>query len=66
MNDYAMSDELFLERAREEGGCMIGAVGAGLAKAMSSMAVNVSLNEAQQRSVQGNNGARQFKTAKAK
>lgn len=53
MTDYSMSDELFLKRAGEEDGCMISAVGAGLARAMSSVAVNVSLNEAQQGFVQG-------------
>lgn len=53
MTDYSMSDELFQKRAGEEDGCMISAVGVGLVRAMSSVAVNVSLNEAQQRFVQG-------------
>ena len=53
MTDYSMSDELFLKRAAEEDGCMISAVGAGLVRAVGSVAVNVSLNEAQQRFVQG-------------
>lgn len=66
MNDYAMSDELFLERASDEGGCMINAVGAGPARAMSSVAVNVSLNEAQQPFVQGKTLAGQFQSVKAK
>ncbi|GEM_PF-6746679 len=53
MTDYVMNDELFLERASEEGGCIISAVGAGLTSAMSSAAVDVSLNEAQQPVVEG-------------
>ncbi|SRR5258708_2124819 len=62
MTDYSMSDELFLKRAGEEGGYMISAVGAGLVRAMSSVAVNVSLNEAQQRFVQGKILAGQFRS----
>lgn len=62
MTDYSMSDELFLKRAGEEDGCMISAVGAGLARTMSSVAVNVSLNEAQQRFVQSKILAGQFRS----
>ena len=53
MNDYAMSDDLFRQRALEEDGCMITAVGIGLAKAMNFEGVNVSLSEEQRRFVQG-------------
>ena len=53
MTSYAMTDELFLQRASEEGGCIISAVGAGLTLAMSSAAVDVSLNEAHQPVVEG-------------
>ncbi len=66
MNDYAMSDELCLERAGEDGGCMISAVGAGLARAMSSVAVDVPLNEAQQPFVPRKTLAGQFQSVKAK
>ena len=34
MNNYPMSDDLFRQRALEEDGCMITAIGAGLVKAM--------------------------------
>ena len=53
MNDYAMSDDLFRQRALEEDGCMITAVGIGLTKAMNFEGVNVSLSEEQRRFVQG-------------
>jgi hypothetical protein len=45
MKDYSMSDDLFRQRAIEEDGCMITAVGAGLASAMDTSAVNVSLHQ---------------------
>ena len=45
MNDYAMSDDLFRQRALEEDGCMITAVGAVLVKAMNFEGVNVSLEQ---------------------
>jgi len=63
MTDYSMSDGLFRLRAGEEDGSMISAVGAGLARAMNSTgAVNVSLNEQQQRFVQGKLLAGQFQS----
>ena len=62
MTDYSMSEDLFRKRAGEEDGCMISAVGAGLARAMSSAAVNVSLTEAQQRFVRGKIQAGQFRS----
>ena len=63
MTDYSMSHDLFRLRAGEEDGCMISAVGAGLARAMNSAAaVNVSLNEQQQRFVQGKLQAGQFRS----
>ena len=63
MNDYAMSDDLFRQRALEEDGCMITAVGAGLVKAMNFEGVNVSLNEEQRRFVQGKIQEGQFRSA---
>ena len=62
MNDYAMSDDLFRQRALEEDGCMITAVGAGLVKAMNFERVNVSLNEEQRRFVQGKIQEGQFRS----
>ncbi len=62
MNDYAMSDDLFRQRALEEDGCMITAVGAGLAKEMTFDGVNVSLNEEQRRFVQGKIQEGQFRS----
>lgn len=53
MNDYLMSDDLFHQRALEEDGCVITAIGAGLAKAMNFDEVNVSLTEEQRRFIQG-------------
>lgn len=53
MNDYSMTDELFRQRALEEDGCMITAVGTGLTRAMNSSGVNVSLNEEQRRFIHG-------------
>ena len=53
MNEYAMSDDLFRQRALEEDGCMITAVGAVLVKAMNFEGVNVSLSKEQRRFVQG-------------
>ena len=53
MNDYSMSDDVFRQRALEEDGCMVTAIGAGLAKAMNFDGVSVSLNEEQRRFVQG-------------
>lgn len=62
MTNYSMSDDLFRIRAGEEDGCMISAVGAGLVRTMSSVAINVSLNEEQQRFVQGKIQAGQFRS----
>lgn len=62
MTNYSMSDDLFRMRAGEEDGCMISAVGAGLVRTMSSVAINVSLNEEQQRFVQGKIQAGQFRS----
>ena len=63
MNDYAMSDDLFRQRALEEDGCMITAVGAGLAKAMNFDGVNVSLSQEQRRFVQGKIQEGRFRSA---
>ena len=52
MNDYSMSDDVFRQRALEEDGCMVTAIGAGLGKAMNFDGVSVSLNEEQRRFVQ--------------
>ena len=48
MIDYSMSEDLFRQRACEEDGCMISALGSGLARAMGSARVNVSLTEEEQ------------------
>ena len=63
MNAYAMSDDLFRQRALEEDGCMITAVGAGLAKAMNFDGVNVSLSQEQRRFVQGKIQEGRFRSA---
>ena len=63
MNDYAMSDDLFRQRALEEDGCMITAVGAGLVKAMNFDGVNVSLSQEQRRFVQGKIQEGRFRSA---
>ena len=63
MNDYAMSDDLFRQRALEEDGCMITAVGAGLVKTMNFDEVSVSLNEEQRRFVQGKIKEGRFRSA---
>jgi len=63
MNDYAMNDDLFRQRALEEDGCMITAVGAGLVKAMNFEGVNVSLSEEQHRFVQGKIQEGRFRSA---
>ena len=63
MNDYEMSDDLFSQRALEEDGCMITAVGAGLVKAMNFEGVNVSLSEEQRRFVQGKIQEGRFRSA---
>lgn len=63
ITDYSMSDALFRLRAGEEDGCMIGAVGAGLAREMNSAPrVSVALNEEQRRYVQGKLQAGQFRS----
>ena len=63
MNDYAMSDDLFCQRALEEDGCMITAVGTGLVKAMNFEGVNVSLSKEQRRFVQGKIQEGRFRSA---
>lgn len=55
MNDYSMSDDLFRQRALEEGGCVITAVGSGLATAMNFDGGSISLNEEKRCFVQGKN-----------
>ena len=62
MNDYSMSDDLFRQRAIEEDGCAITAVGRDLAKAMNFEGVNVSLNEEQRRFVRGKIQKGQFRS----
>ena len=52
MNNYSMSDDVFRQRALEEDGCMVTAIGSGLVKAMNFDGVSVSLNEEQRRFVQ--------------
>jgi hypothetical protein len=53
MNDYSMSDNLFRQRALEEDGCVITALGSELVKAMNFGGASVSLTEEQRHFVQG-------------
>ena len=45
MNDYSMSEDIFRQRALEEDGCMISAIGAGLVNAMKFNDAHVSLTD---------------------
>lgn len=63
MNDYSMSDDVFRQRALEEDGCEVTAIGAGLVKAMNFDGVSVSLNEDQRRFIQGKIQEGRFQSA---
>ena len=62
MNDYSMNDVLFRQRALEEDGCMVTAIGTGLAKAMVFDGVSVSLSTEQRRFVLGKIQEGRFRT----
>jgi hypothetical protein len=53
VNDYSMSDDLFRQRALEEDGCVITALGSQLVKAMNFDGVSPSPTEEQPSFVQG-------------
>jgi antitoxin ParD1/3/4 len=63
MNDYSMSDDVFRQRALEEDGCVVTAIGAGLVKALNFDGVSVSLNEDQRRFIQGKIQEGRFQSA---
>ncbi len=57
-----MSGGLFRQRALEEDGCMVTAIGAGLVKAMNFDGVSVSLSAEQRRFVEGKSQEGRFRT----